>query len=84
MPDADPARAKPTEIVYGQNPFVSQGFNQVMSAPGAKAEMVDARGVRFDCVVLEEIIGHEVTFKFRYEDGTEVGEIKKTIRAERE
>ena len=31
-----------------------------------------------------ELIGHEVTFKFRYEDGTEVGEIKKTIRAERE
>ena len=201
--DADPARAKPTEIVYGQAPFVSQGFNQVMSDPGAKAEMVDARGVRFECVILEEInrqnvklktaellesgdykfmltsrggdtegdpqtvmkkvkyirveppddhaaltdlrtsgedepdelsisdgvtlvfdkadpesrvghlvvdgvvqappvtventmatvmwtfgreelIGHEVTFKFRYEDGTEVGEVKKTIRAERE
>ena len=32
----------------------------------------------------EELIGHEVTFKFRYEDGTEVGEVKKTIRAERE
>ena len=32
----------------------------------------------------EELIGHEVTFKFRYEDGTEVGEIKKTVRAERE
>ena len=61
--DADPARAKPTEIVYGQAPFVSQGFNQVMSDPGAKAEMVDARGVRFDCVVLEEINRQNVKLK---------------------
>ena len=72
--DADPARAKPTEIVYGQAPFVSQGFNQVMSDPGAKAEMVDARGVRFDCVVLEEINRQNV--KFRTAELLESGDYK--------
>ena len=34
-----------------------------MSDPGAKAEMVDVRGVRFDCVVLEEINRQNVKLK---------------------
>ena len=61
--DADPAKAKPTEVIYGQDPFVSQGYNQVMSDPGAKAELVNARGVRFDCTVLEEMNRQNVKFK---------------------
>ena len=61
--DADPTKAKPTEVIYGQNPFVSQGYNQVMSDAGAKAELVNARGVRFDCTVLEEMNRQNVKFK---------------------
>ena len=72
--DADPTKAKPTEVIYGQNPFVSQGYNQVMSDAGAKAELVNARGVRFDCTVLEEINRQNV--KLRTAELLEAGDYR--------
>lgn len=50
----DSATPKPTEVIYGQRPFVVQGVNEVMSDEGAKVEFVDEHGVRYACDIVEQ------------------------------
>jgi len=68
---ADPQGAKGKLLVNG---VVQDGLITV-SSPTVNIEWTWGR---------EELIGQEVTFQFRYEDGTVSGEVKKTIREERE
>ena len=49
----DVGTPKPTEVIYGQHEYQMQGYNLCMDDVGAKVELVNALGVRFECTVTE-------------------------------
>ncbi len=51
----DVAEPKPTELIHGQNEYQMQGYNLCMDDVGAKVELVNALGVRFECTVVRVI-----------------------------
>ena len=51
----DVARPKPTELIHGRNEYQMQGYNLCMDDVGAKVELVNSLGVRFECTVVRVI-----------------------------
>ena len=51
----DVAHPKPTELIHGRNEYQMQGYNLCMDDVGAKVELVNSLGVRFECTVVRVI-----------------------------
>ena len=51
----DVAHPKPTELIHGRNEYQMQGYNLCMDDIGAKVELVNSLGVRFECTVVRVI-----------------------------
>ena len=51
----DVAHPKPTELIHGRNEYQMQGYNLCMDDVGAKVELVNTLGVRFECTVVRVI-----------------------------
>ena len=51
----DVEHPKPTEVIYGLQPFIAQGVNEVMSDEGARIEFITDQGIVFPCDVLEQM-----------------------------
>ena len=51
----DVAHPKPTELIHGRNEYQMQGYNLCMDDVGARVELVNSLGVRFECTVVRVI-----------------------------
>ena len=58
---ADEETPRPYQLIHGNKPFKCTGINLVMSDAGAGIYLVDGKGARHKCVVVEELSRQEVT-----------------------
>ena len=54
---------KPQSVIYGKRAARAQGVNIVTTDEGASVYLVNAKGIKFTCTVLEVVSSQEFTFK---------------------